>query len=211
MWCAQAVGWGLPALFLAVSLPVTGVSYRGGGTCIPNPHRAFVTWVGWLIAFGCLAAMIQFVTTGFCLVVYARSLLGHHNTPVSTETGTSADPSSSPSKAQSSPSNKLGKRLAWRRVREVMMIQWRNIVLSIMVIVEALYFSTVYVAQQRAAEEDAKPEHTIQIEAWALCLITSGGDKNQCLDKAHALGIPETTVIASLFMASVCTSKPSTG
>ena len=138
--------------------------------------------------------MIQFVTTGLCLVVYARSLPGHHNMPVSTET--SVD-SSIP------PQNELGKRLAWRRVHRVMLLQWRSIVLSIMVIVEALYFSTVYVAQQRAAEEDAQPPHTAQIEAWALCLITSGGDKNQCLDKAQALGIPERTVVASLFMASV--------
>src|ERR1700761_3021453 len=91
IWLAHAFGWGLPAVFLAISLPVTGVSYRLGGTCIPNPRAAFVTvrlptahlrsalngkqWFGWLIAFGCLAALIQFATTGFCLLVYARSLL----------------------------------------------------------------------------------------------------------------------------------------
>jgi hypothetical protein len=39
MWLAHALGWGLPLIFLTVSLSVTGVSYRMGGTCIPNPNN----------------------------------------------------------------------------------------------------------------------------------------------------------------------------
>ena len=38
MWLAHALGWGLPALFFAISLLVTGVSYQLDGTCMPNPH-----------------------------------------------------------------------------------------------------------------------------------------------------------------------------
>jgi hypothetical protein len=72
-----------------------------------------------------------------------------------------------------------------------------------MVIIECLYFGTVYVAQTRAAEEAAKPQHVPQIEAWSLCLITSRGDKNKCLHLAAPLGIGENTVVASLFIASV--------
>ena len=82
-------------------------------------------------------------------------------------------------------------------------MQWRSIVLSIMVIIECLYFGTVFVAQTRAAEEAAKPQHVPQIEAWSLCLIASGGDKDKCLHLAAPLGIGENTVVASLFIASV--------
>ena len=148
--------------------------------------------------------MIQFVTTGFCLVVYARSLLRHHSSAGSTGSASSSTPVAGTKKVEeSSPSNSLGKKLAWRRVHKVMQLQWRSILLSIMVITQSIYFGTVYVAQQRAAEEDAKPEHTKEIEAWSLCLITSGGEKEKCLGMAKALGIPETTVVGSLFMASV--------
>ena len=37
-YIAHGLGWGLPLLFLTITLSVTGVSYRMGGTCIPNPH-----------------------------------------------------------------------------------------------------------------------------------------------------------------------------
>lgn len=39
MYIAHAIGWGLPLIFLAISLSITGVSYRLGGTCIPNPNN----------------------------------------------------------------------------------------------------------------------------------------------------------------------------
>ena len=39
MYLAHAMGWGLPLVFLTLSLSITGVSYRMGGTCIPNPDN----------------------------------------------------------------------------------------------------------------------------------------------------------------------------
>ena len=203
-WLAQAFGWGLPALFLAISLPITGVSYRLGGNCLPNPHGAFVTWFGWLLAFACLAAVIQFITTGFCLFIYARNLLGY-STPGSSGIAASTGSSTPAVASTDSKAGDIGKRLAWRRVSKVMLMQWRSIVLSLLVILESVYFGTVYAAQVNSAKEAAKPEHTAQTEAWSLCLILNGGDKNQCLPLAQQLRLEESVVIASLFMASVRT------
>ncbi|KAK3712962.1 hypothetical protein LTR37_008847 [Vermiconidia calcicola] len=201
-WLAQAFGWGLPALFLAISLPITGVSYRLGGNCLPNPHGAFVTWFGWLLAFACLAAVIQFITTGFCLFIYARNLLGY-STPGSSGIAASTGSSTPAVASTDSKAGDIGKRLAWRRVSKVMLMQWRSIVLSLLVILESVYFGTVYAAQVNSAKEAAKPEHTAQTEAWSLCLILNGGDKNQCLSLAQQLRLEESVVIASLFMASL--------
>lgn len=39
MYLAHGIGWGLPLLFLTITLAVTGVSYKMGGACIPNPHH----------------------------------------------------------------------------------------------------------------------------------------------------------------------------
>jgi hypothetical protein len=80
-----------------------------------------------------------------------------------------------------------------------------------MVIIECLYFGTVYVAQTQAAKEAAKPQHVPQIEAWTLCLISNPDDKDKCLHLAAPLGIGENTVVASLFIASVSRPEMSNG
>lgn len=208
VWVAHALGWGLPALFLAISLSVTGVSYRIGPTCIPNPHGAFVTWFGWLIAFAVLGFLIQFSTTGFCLAVYVRSFFHHDSASQINTTGTS---STSPDRnavsgGDKTPQRALARRLAWRRVHKVLMLQWRSIVLSLFVIVETIYFGTVYAAQVQSSKEDAKPEHSEEIYKWTVCLITTGGDKEKCLALSEGLSLPESTAVASFFMVSVSLS-----
>lgn len=207
MWIAHIIGWGLPALFLAISLPITGVSYQLGSTCLPNPQGAIATWFGWLIAFGCLAAILQFATTGFCLAVYARSFFVHGDSAPSTAQTSASEASATPLAPRSTRSTGgavvFGKRLAWRRVRKVMYLQWRSIVLSVMVAVVIVYFGVVYVALTHRQKQDAMPQHTRRVEAWSTCLVLSSGDKNQCLYLAKALGIEESTVVASMFMASV--------
>ena len=196
----------MPALFLAISLRVTGVSYRLGTTCLPNPHAAFVTWFGWLIAFGCLGALIQFVTSGFCLWVYARHSWVHtQSDPNSSAKSNSAasDAPATPEGRQQTQTPKLGKRLAWWRVKKVMLIQWRSIVLSMIVIIETVDFGTVYVAITRTEKYDQSPQHRAAIQAWSACLVLTGGDKKQCLHLTKALGLDETTVVASLVMSAV--------
>lgn len=167
--------------------------------------QSIVTWFGWLIAFGCLAAMIQFVTTGFCVAVYARQLLRKNTNEPSTSDTTASGTATSPTTPSSNqPSSQFGtKRLAWRRVHKVLLMQWRSIALSVLIIIECLYFGTVYVAQTRAGREAGKPEHVPQIQAWITCLVMSTGDKAKCLHLAAPLGINENTVVASLFIISV--------
>ncbi|KAI7281749.1 hypothetical protein KC345_g3959 [Hortaea werneckii] len=178
VWASHLIGWGVPGIFLAISLPVTGVSYRLGTTCIPNQHYSFVTWFGWLIAFACLAALLQFGTTSFCLFLYARHFWqnGSRETEaydVSTA-GLAAE-------GQRRPSIRLGKRLAWRRVQKVLFLQWRSIVLSIFVIIETVFFGAVFL----------------------VCLIVNEGDKDACLPYTRSLGLGERTVIASFYMSAL--------
>ena len=204
MWTAHALGWGLPAAFLVISLSVTGVSYRLGSTCLPNPHGAFVTWFGWLIAFASLAALIQFITTGFCLGVYMRNIFTPSNSNSNDTNSTSkSDAPITPSAVSHPPTADLGKRFAWQRVKKVMILQWRSILLSILVTIEIIYFGTIYVQQTRAQMESDSPQRTAQVQAWSACLIFSGGDKDQCLHLAKPLRLAEDKVIASFFMSAV--------
>ncbi|KAK3679436.1 hypothetical protein LTR78_000997 [Recurvomyces mirabilis] len=206
-WVAQALGWGVPALFLAISLPVTGVSYQLGTTCFPNEHDAFITWFGWLLAFGCLAALLQFLTTGFCLGLYIR-----HFFVVESNSSHSRDNSESAASALSGlqPGAKqrprrasvhLGRKLAWKRVRKVLLVQWRSILMSLLVTLEIVYFGVVFVAETRAARADDNPAPLGKIEAWAACLVLTKGDKEYCLLYTEGLSLSEGVVIASLFMS----------
>ncbi|KAI7358519.1 hypothetical protein KC320_g1014 [Hortaea werneckii] len=200
VWASYLIGWGVPGIFLAISLPVTGVSYRLGTTCIPNQHYSFVTWFGWLIAFACLAALLQFGTTGFCLYLYARHFWqnGSRETEaydVSTA-GLAAE-------GQRRPSIRLGKRLAWRRVQKVLFLQWRSIVLSIFVIIETVFFGAVYVAAAKAVDASRRPTKRPDVLRFLVCLIVNEGDKEACLPFTRSLGLGERTVIASFYMSAL--------
>ncbi|KAK4570232.1 hypothetical protein LTR86_002312 [Recurvomyces mirabilis] len=208
-WVAQALGWGVPVLFLAISLPVTGMSYQLGTTCFPNEHDAFITWFGWLLAFGCLAALLQFITTGFCLGLYIR-----HFFVVESSSSHSRDNSESAASALSGlqPGTKqrprrasvhLDRKLAWKRVRKVLLVQWRSILMSLLVTVEIVYFGVVFVAETRAARADDNPAQLGKVEAWAACLVLTKGDKEYCLPYTEGLSLSEGVVIASLFMSAL--------
>ena len=59
---AQLAGWGIPAIFVAVSLAVTGVSFRFGDTChINHAHALSVFWAP-LLTCAAAAIIIQFAT-----------------------------------------------------------------------------------------------------------------------------------------------------
>lgn len=208
VWIAHGLGWGLPALFLAISLPITKLSYRLTSTCLPNPHASFVTWFGWLIAFALLASLIQFATTGFCLVVFMKSFFAHSRTmgvgdPSMTRTRAASGDATTSSFDQK-PEEVYGSNgAAWRRVKHVLGLQWRSIVLSFLIIIDVVYSGIVYVLLTGTEERDAKPDATDAINNWSECLIEYNGDKNQCLSLARPLRLGEGQVVATLFMASV--------
>lgn len=203
-WMSHALGWGLPALFAAISLPISGVSYQLGTTCFPNRQSAYVTWFGWLLAIACLAALIQIITTGFCLYIYVRHFWQHSNASsgVYEESNPLATAPNSTKEGKRT-SIILGKRLAWRRVKKVLVLQSRSILLSMLVIIESIYFGVVYVRNTEAFKANMQPKKVEGIEQWAACLILSNGNKKQCTQFAGALGLSEPLVLASFFMSAL--------
>lgn len=59
---AQIAGWGIPIVFVGVSLAITGVSFRFGDTCHINHADAMQIFWGPLLAFAGAAIIIQFAT-----------------------------------------------------------------------------------------------------------------------------------------------------
>ncbi|KAK0287013.1 hypothetical protein LTR35_004482 [Friedmanniomyces endolithicus] len=221
-WTAQTLGWGLPALFLTISLPITGVSYQVGTTCFPNQRSAFITWFGWLLAFACLAALLQFITTGFCLWLYLRHFLHLSNSSSNESADSSSRPETSlvplnissssqnPSippvshRAATAPSTPyLSKRLAYRRVRSLLLLQWHSIALSLFIITSTIYFGVVFAATTRAAHADSTPSKTAAIEIWAACLVVNNGEKGECLQYARGFVLGEGVVLATFYMSAL--------
>ncbi len=171
-----------------------------------------MTWFGWLIAFALLGAIIQFATTGFCVVVFLRNLLAHNkgspNIGDQRGSGTPLNSPTSPRSQQTGDSATSSRRDGWRRVKQVLTLQWRSIVLSFVVIIDVVYSGIVYVLMTAAEEKDSNSTHTDDINNWSECLINTSGDKTKCLPLAKPLRLGEGQVVATLFMASVCSSLP---
>lgn len=182
---------------LAISLSTTGVSYRFGDTCHINHDKALGVFWGPLLAVAAMATILQFGTLGYCIQVYLQAVMSDQTT--------TDNSSSLPSYSESV--RTVSARQAYRRVRRVIELQWRGILVVLVIIADVVFFSIVFVSMDnttRAAVSDVT-----SAEPWLLCLVMTGGDKNACLDKVTGLVFKESVVLAVLIMLSVSSSIPS--
>ncbi len=132
------------------------------------------------------------VRFGYCIKVYLQSLMEDQNTRTHESSGL---PSFNGSVRTATAAQ------AYRRVRRVVRLQWRGITIVLLILINVVFFSFVFVyldvATQRTEQnyERARP--------WFLCLIMNGGDKNKCLDLAEKVVLKQATVMAVLIMLSV--------
>ncbi len=185
---ALLAGWGIPAIMLAISLSVTGVSFRFGDTCHINHDNALQVFWGPLLAVAAAAMVVQFGTLGYCIQVYLKALMD--------DTTTTDNSSGLPSYSGS-----VRTVSAYRRVRRVIGLQWRGILVVVVIIADVVFFSVIFVSMDNTTE--AVMTDLTKAEPWLLCLVLNGGNKSACLDKASGLVVKEATVLAVLIMLSV--------
>lgn len=189
---AYLAGWGVPAISLALVLTMTGVSYRFASSCLVNHDNSIATFWGPLIAFAGAATILQFATFGYCIRVYIRSLIHADET--------SQNSSNLPSHHGSV--RTVTARAAYRRVQKVIALQWRGIVVVLIIILDVVFFAVIYIKLDNTTTADTE---NVQNELpWLLCLIESGGKKEACLVQASNITIKEPTVLAVLYLLSVC-------
>ena len=188
---ALVAGWGLPIVFVATSLAVTGVSYRFGDTCHINHNNALGEFWGPLLAVAGAATVIQVATFGYCIRVYIKSLLSDDTT---------TDNSSGLPSYNGSARTMTAKQ-AYRRVWRVIELQWRSIALVSILIADTVFFAIIFVSIDNSTQATL---HDIQkAEPWLLCLVVNGGNKTACLDKTNGMAIGEATVLAVLILLSI--------
>lgn len=190
MWFSQVLGWGIPIVGLVILLVFSGVSFRFGGTCHINHENSLADFWIPLLVFAGLTVIIQFATFGYCIKVYLASL-----TDNSATTEGSGMPSYSNSIRTMTP------RQAYRRIRRVIQLQWRGIVIVLIIIADVIFFAVIFVFLDNTVESvKTHPEKGL---VWAACLVAFNGDKNKCLDKAKDLVVSLPTVTAVLILLAM--------
>ncbi|KAL8872989.1 MAG: hypothetical protein Q9174_001476, partial [Haloplaca sp. 1 TL-2023] len=190
-WGSLLAGWGLPVLFASIALARTGVSYRFGDTCHINHDKALEDYWGPLLAFAAISTILQFATLGYCIRVYIRALFK--------DDGKSQGSSGLPSYNGSVKT--VTARQAYRRVQQAIAVQWRGIVVVIIIIVNVVFLSLVFVSMDNT--EQAVMHNFDKARPWLSCLVATGGDKTACLDQVDSLATPEPTVMAVLILMSL--------
>ena len=193
-YSSLAIGWLIPAIFLTVTLSVTGVSFRFGNVCHVNHQLALQNFWGPLLAFAALALVLQFITLGYCVHVYVKSLVDDKNTTNSS--GRAPTYSGSISTASA--------RATYRRVKRVIELQWRGATIVLLIIGEVAFFAVIFVSMDNSTQ--TSPNLLLKAKPWLTCLALSGGDKNKCLDLVGDMVRTEGIVLAVLIVLGVSLS-----
>ncbi|TGZ81776.1 hypothetical protein EX30DRAFT_354765 [Ascodesmis nigricans] len=188
---AQAFGWSIPVALLAITLSITGVSFRFGESCHINSHMGLQTFWAPLLTVAAASIVLQAITFGYCVQVYLRSLFEEKG--ASQVTGGSGLPYSNSIRTVTA-------RQAFRRIQRVVALQWRGILIVIMILADNVYFATVFLAFDGTTK---KTQQNIALGfKWANCMAVNGGDKYACLDIAKTIVIEERNALAVLFLLS---------
>ncbi|KAI0974565.1 hypothetical protein F4678DRAFT_470545 [Xylaria arbuscula] len=189
MWFSQLLGWGIPIVGLILLLIFSGVSFRFGQTCHINHENSLADFWIPLLIFAGLTVLIQFATFGYCIKVYLASLA---------DSAESTEHSGRPSYSNSI--RTMTPRQAYRRVRRVVQLQWRGIVIVLIIIADVIFFAVVFVFLDSTVE-DIKTDPNKGAK-WIECLATYN-DKHACLSLAEPLVVNLPTVTAVLILLAM--------
>lgn len=95
----------------------------------------------------------------------------------------------------------MSARQTYRRVKKLVLLQWRGASIVLVIIAEVVFFSVVFVSMDNSSQIN---EQLLQkATPWLTCLALTQGDKNQCLSYAEGLVKSEGIVLAVLIILGV--------
>ncbi|KAL5379641.1 hypothetical protein DPSP01_008339 [Paraphaeosphaeria sporulosa] len=189
MWGSIIFGIAMPFVSLIAVLSVTGLSYRIGQTCLPSHEHAIVTFWIWLIFFAILASLLQIFISGYGFYVYVRSLrrMRRESAIDSFERGHLRRTTES-----------------WGNVRRLFLSQWRNILVSVFVIIGSISFFVVFWTQDgKLGRLFNDPNNIMTLKTWIICQVPSMGNKQGCNKYVQDFTVDQVTVLVSLILASL--------
>ena len=193
-YSALIFGLVIPAVGIALALGLTGVSYRFGNVCHINHKDGLQDFWGPLLAFAALAAVLQFVTLGYCVQVYMKSLFD--------DKANTTDTGSSLPRYNASVST-MSARRTYRRVKRIVELQWRGATVVLLIVGEIIFFAVVFVSMDNSTQLNA--DYIQKATPWLECLtnpaLTTNAEKRaKCLPLASGLVQSERVVLAVLIV-----------
>ncbi|KAH0557057.1 hypothetical protein GP486_005151 [Trichoglossum hirsutum] len=144
-----------------------------------------------MLGVAAAAIVTQFSTFVYCIRVYINSLLD--------DGATTTVSSALPSRLESV--RTVSARQAFKRIKRVFALQWRGMLIVILIIVDVAFFAIVFIKFDRST--GVTKMNLTKAEKWLACLVLSRGDKHQCLWLAKKLTVGEATAITVLILLSV--------
>ncbi|SMR52962.1 unnamed protein product [Zymoseptoria tritici ST99CH_1E4] len=189
---ANIITWSTVIALTTAVLAHVGVSFRFGGYCHVNVG-SFSTYWGWLLAFAGLSLLLQLMTFAYCVKVYLSAAVSGRQQL----TSSSQDASSSLAGTTKS-RNAL---IAARRLRSVLLLQWRSLLIVTIAIFTTAWISIIFVYFDDLLTQKAFAE-TDELIPWILCLIASQ-DAARCAHLAGAFVISEEIALATLYILAL--------
>lgn len=187
---AHAAGWAVPLLGITFALWFSGLSFRFGATCHINQKNSLQDlWIPLLI-FASTTVVLTFATFGYCVKVYLNSLY------ICSDSAEGSSLRNHPNSIRS-----VTPLQAYRRVRDVILLQWRGMAIVLIIISDVIFFSAAFISQDKTAQSLAQDPSMAR--PWVLCLITELGDRAKCLKEASPLVLNEATASAVLLLLAV--------
>ena len=201
----------IPTMFIGITIAISGFSYRIGRTCTLNHENGTLAFWGWILCFACTGLAIILFTAVHCFIIYVRSgRSGLHNDNVeSTGVGRAKRASLLHRFHYAIRGGLYFDRNAvsgteakeqWVTIQQVLVLEWRNVALSVILAIQLIFFSTIY------WKEDAKiayaPGHS-RMEAFAECLVEKGGYRRPCVKQVEGILLPRSTVLTGMVIAAV--------
>jgi len=189
---AQGLGWFVVAAFFALTLTITGVSFRFGDVCHVNAKHSMSDLWAPLLAIAGGAVFLQGGTFVYCIKVYLHNMFSHKGD----ETQSSAGLPSYTDSVQT-----RSARAVYRRVRKVLWLQWRSIAIVLFILVDVIFFSISFIWLNAITLHAIKD--TKDLRPYVLCLLRNPTDPAPCYALGQTMSISESTVIAILMMLSI--------
>ncbi|KAF2763655.1 hypothetical protein EJ03DRAFT_322574 [Teratosphaeria nubilosa] len=194
-YLSQTFGWGIPAALFTATMTKTGVSFRFGQACHVNHHGSMADFWGPLLGFAGASAILQLMTLIYCIHVYLKNLWAD-------ESHQSAGASGLPS-YQGSVRGQTA-RAVFQRLKKVLWLQWRGICIVTIILVDVVFFATVFVYMD--GEQHNLLKDWTKVEPWLICLAehpNSEGVPSGCVDLIGSVLVNEATVVAVLLLLSL--------
>ncbi|KAI4854049.1 hypothetical protein E4T44_00442 [Aureobasidium sp. EXF-8845] len=184
---ANIAAWSVTIALTAAVLAKVGVSYRFGGYCHVNVGSTSTYW-GWMIGFGGVALLLQAATFIYCAKVYLTAAM-HGRQPASG------------SNAASSVESASSKRQAWtavRRLKQVLLLQWRSLAIVALAIFVIAFVCIIFIFQvdSYTTSAFASPNKVIP---WVLCILQQR-NTDKCLPLIQKLILPQAMAVAVLYV-----------